>query len=354
MIKQILKWLVLLILLFLSSFLVACQQKTEDPSVIDQPLTRTESLLHTVVQLSIYHDHKENAMDEAITYIKKMEALLSTNLEGSDVYNINQAAGKEPVQVTEETVEIIKEAIDMSKESQGMFDISIGAVSNLWKIGSSDARVPTQSEITEAIKQIDYQRITLNQEESTVYIEEGMTLELGAISKGYIADGVKKIFEKHGITSAIINLGGNVVVIGTSPRNVNGWNIGVQNPDEVRGDTVGSVLVKDSSVVTSGIYERYLESDGKTYHHILNPETGYPVDNNISGVTVFSPTSLEGDKLSTTLYLLGIEQGLQLVNETEGVEAVFIDKDKGIYLSNGLKETFKLKHEEYNVKNISK
>lgn len=344
-------WLIYLGIFCSLIMLIACQPKHKTLEVIDKPLTRTESLLHTVVQLSIYHDNQEKAMEEAIDYLKRMEATLSTNLEGSDVYKINQSAGKNPVKVSKETFDIIEASLDISKTSQGKFDISIGAVSNLWKIGSEDARVPSQEELVSAIKQIDYRKIQLDKEKQTVYIEEGMTLELGAISKGYIADGVRELFLKRGIHSAIINLGGNVLVLGTSPKNEEGWNIGVQNPDEVRGDTVGAVLVKDSSVVTSGIYERYLEANGKTYHHILNPETGYPVENEISGVTVFTKNSLQGDQFSTTLYLLGIQEGLELINKTEGVEAVFIDKDKGIHLSEGLKEKFTLKNEEYHLVN---
>lgn len=352
MIKQVKRWLIVLFLMAIG--LVGCHQNgttKEGLAIIEKPLTRTESLLHTVVQLSIYHEHQEETMEEAIAYIKRMEALLSTNLETSDVYKINQNAGKKPVKVEKETFDIIEASLGMSQTSQGKFDVSIGAVSNLWKIGSEDARVPAQSEIDEGIKHIDYRNIKINKADQTVYIEDGMTLELGAISKGYIADGVKALFEKRGVTTAIINLGGNVLVLGTSPKNDRGWTIGVQNPDEVRGDTVGSVLVKDGSVVTSGIYERYLEADGKTYHHILDPKTGYPVENAISGVTVFTKTSLQGDEFSTSLYLLGIEDGLALVNQIEGVEAVFIDKDKGIHLSDGLKEQFELRNEDYHLAN---
>ncbi|HFI0460911.1 TPA: FAD:protein FMN transferase [Streptococcus suis] len=332
--------------------LVACGGKqNESLSVVKTPLTRSESLLHTVVQLSIYHEDQEEVMDEAVSYIKEMESLLSTNLEGADVYRINQAAGKEAVEVDERTFEVIETAIDMSKESQGLFDISIGAVSNLWKIGDEDARKPSDEEIKAALPFINYKDITLDKEKKTVFIKEGMTLELGAISKGYIADKVRELFASKGITTAIINLGGNVVVMGDSPTTQNGWNVGVQDPDQVRGATVGSVPGTHDSVVTSGIYERYLEVDGVKYHHILDPKTGYPVENDISGVTVFSKTSIQGDALSTTLFLLGVEKGLDFINQMDGVEAVFIDKEQGVHLSDGLKESFELTNEEYHLVN---
>ncbi|HFI0446195.1 TPA: FAD:protein FMN transferase [Streptococcus suis] len=340
----------LIVICVVAFLLVACgAKKTETLPVVKTPLTRSESLLHTVVQLSIYHDDQEEVMDEAIAYIKEMESLLSTNLEESDVYLINQAAGKEAVRVDDRTFEVIEKAIETSEESDGLFDISIGSVSNLWKIGDEDARKPSDEEIQAALPFINYKDITLDKEKKTVFIKEGMTLELGAISKGYIADKVRELFESNGITTAIINLGGNVVVMGDSPKTQKGWNVGVQDPDQVRGATVGSVPEAHDSVVTSGIYERYLEVDGVKYHHILDPKTGYPVENDISGVTVFSKTSIQGDALSTTLFLLGVEKGLAFINQMDGVEAVFIDKEHGVHLSNGLKDSFELTNEEYHL-----
>lgn len=254
-----------LVLLFIAFLLVACQQTQESKplAIVNKPLVRSESLLHTVVQLSIYHKNQEKTMTEAIAYIKEMEMLLSTNRKGSDIYKINHNAGKKAVVVDPRTFELLQAAQDITTKSQGKFDVSIGAITNLWRIGDSQARLPQDDEIKAALPFIDYRKIKLNAKKSSVYIEKGMTLELGGISKGYIADGVKKLFEKHKVTTAIINLGGNVLVMGTSPYQKEGWNVGVQNPDEVRGDTVGTVHLKDQSIVTSGIYERFLEVNGK-------------------------------------------------------------------------------------------
>lgn len=346
--KKILGWLMAGLLAII---LVACSnQKTASLPVVKTPLTRSESLLHTVVQLSIYHEDQEAVMDEAVDYIKEMEKLLSTNLEGSDVYRINHAAGQ-AVKVDKRTLEVIQEALEISRESEGAFDISIGAVTNLWKIGDEDARKPSDEEIKAALPFINYKDITVDEQAQTVAIKEGMTLELGGISKGFIADKVRELFASEGITTAIINLGGNVVVMGDSPSSKDGWNVGVQDPDQVRGATVGSVPGSHDSIVTSGIYERYIEVDGVRYHHILDPKTGYPVENTISGVTVFTKSSMQGDGLSTTLFLLGVDKGLDFVNQLDGVEAVFIDKDHGVHVSDGLKDTFKLSNEEYHLVN---
>lgn len=313
-----------------------------------EPITRTESMLHTVVQFQIYHEGIEDIIEEALQYMEEMEALLSTNLNGSDVYKINQSAGKEPVEVSPHTYAIVEQAVKIAEESDGLFDISIGALTNLWRIGSEDARVPSNDEIEAALEKIDYTKISLDEENQTVFLEEeGMALELGGISKGYIGSEMADFFQENDITTGIINLGGNVVVMGTSPSNEAGWNVGVQDPDEARGEVVGTQRVINAAIVTSGIYERYLEVDGVKYHHIMDPRTGYPLDNEISGVTVFAPTSLDGDSYSTALFLMGIEEGIEFINQRDGFEVVYVDKDGGVHLSAGIADSFELTNENY-------
>ncbi|WP_246168056.1 FAD:protein FMN transferase [Fundicoccus ignavus] len=324
-----------------------------DPLKITKtPTSRTETLLHTAVQIQVFHEGEEveAALNDAFDYMEAMEVQFSTNLEGSDVYRINQAAGVEAVEVDEETFAVIKQALNIAEQSKGKFDISIGAVTNLWQIGSEDARKPSDDEIDAALPLIDYRKITIDEENLTVKLEvKGMVIELGGISKGYIGGRVRDILASHGVTTAIINLGGNVVVMGTSPSNEEGWNVGVQDPDETRGQVVGTQRVTNGAVVTSGIYERFVEVDGIKYHHILDPLTGYPLDNEISGVTVFANTSFEGDSYSTALFLFGIEDGINFVESIEGLEAVFVDKDHGVHLTSGLKDTFELTNEEYHL-----
>lgn len=324
-----------------------------DPLKITKtPTSRTETLLHTAVQIQVFHEGEEveAALNDVFAYMEAMEVQFSTNLEGSDVYRINQAAGVEAVVVDEETFAVIKQALNIAEQSKGKFDISIGAVTNLWQIGSDDARKPSDDEIDAALPLIDYRKITIDEENLTVKLEvKGMVIELGGISKGYIGGRVRDILASHGVTTAIINLGGNVVVMGTSPSNEEGWNVGVQDPDETRGQVVGTQRVTNGAVVTSGIYERFVEVDGIKYHHILDPLTGYPLDNEISGVTVFANTSFEGDSYSTALFLFGIEDGIDFVESIEGLEAVFVDKDHGVHLTSGLKDTFELTNEEYHL-----
>ena len=320
--------------------------------IVKTPLSRAETKLHTSVQLQIFHEgsQAEAAMNEAMDYMDEMERLLSTNKEGSDVYKINQAAGKEPVAVSDATYAIVKQGLETAELTHGKFDITIGAITNLWRIGDVEARKPSDAEIKAALPKIDYHRVQVDDAKKTVYLTEpGMAIELGGISKGYIADGVRDIFAKHQVTTAIINLGGNVIVMGTSPNSSEGWKVGVQDPDEVRGETVGDRRVIDGTIVTSGIYELYVEVDGVRYHHILDPKTGYPVENDLSGTTIFTKTSMKADALSTSLFLMGTKEGLKFIEGLDGVEAVLIDKDKGVHLTSGLKGSFNLTNEGYHL-----
>lgn len=318
--------------------------------IVDEAFTRTETMLHTVVQFQVYHEDVEEIVDGAFEYMQEMEALLSTNVKGSDVYKINQNAGIEPVEVRPQTFDIIKKALQVAEESDGLFDVSIGVLTNLWQIGSPDARKPSDEEIQAAVEKIDYRKVVLDEENLTVFLEEeGMALELGGISKGYIGSGVANYFASHDITTAIINLGGNVVVMGSAPANPEGWNVGVQDPDEDRGAIVGAQRVINAAVVTSGIYERVLEVDGQSYHHIMDPRTGYPLESDVSAVTVFAPTSFDGDAYSTALFMMGIEKGIEFVNGMDGFEVVYVDKDHGVHLSNGIKESFQLLDDNYHI-----
>lgn len=204
--------------------------------------------------------------------------------------------------------------------------------------------MPEPSEVEEALPLVNHEKVELDADKKTVFLtEEGMDIDLGAIAKGYIADEVIEVLKEHDVTTAIVDLGGNVVIMGDSPtRDTGGFNVGVQNPDSTRGKIVGSVNLKNKSIVTSGIYERYIEKEGKMYHHLMNPDTGYPFDNDLAGVTVITDKSVDGDALSTVVFGFGLEEGLNFVNSQEGIEAVFISLDEEIYTSDGITDDFNL------------
>jgi len=175
-----------------------------------------------------------------------------------------------------------------------------------------------------------------------------MAIDLGAVAKGFIADKVLELFKANGVKSAIINLGGNVLLLGTKPEGIP-FKIGIQNPFDLRGSYLGIIKASDLSIVTSGIYERYFEADGKKYHHILNPKTGYPVENDIMGISVITGKSIDGDCLSTSLFMLGSVKAVDLVEKLENTEAVIITKDKKIILSSGAEKIFSLIDNDFTI-----
>lgn len=328
--------------------LVGCGS-TDEPELLTSPYEQTEFLMGTYVTLRIYDEDKEALLEDGFARVEELADKATVNEPGSEIDKVNEAAGKEPVQVSEDVYPLIETAAEYSEISEGGFDYTIGPITDLWHIGFDDARKPEQSEIDAALSLVDYTKVVLNPEEQTVFLTEpGMKLDLGAIAKGYIADEVKKLFEEAGVTTAIIDLGGNVIVMGGSPtREGEAWNIGIQDPLSERGETVGTTMQKDRSIVTSGIYERYIEVDGEVYHHLMNPETGYPFENEIAGVSIISDRSIDGDALSTVVFGFGVEKGLEYVNNRDDIEAVFVTKEEEVYTSEGLTDNFEMTNDSY-------
>ena len=195
---------------------------------------------------------------------------------------------------------------------------------------------PTDEAIQEALPLINYKNIELKENEVS-FAKEGMGIELGAIAKGYIADRVKDYLLDNGVKSAMINLGGNVLCVGNKPDGTP-FNVGIQMPYADRNETIAAMQISDLSVVSSGIYERFFELDGKNYHHILDPKTGYPVESDLISVTIISPLSVDGDGLSTTTFALGLEKGMELIDSIPDTYALFITEDYQLHYSEGFKE----------------
>ncbi|MGO3732181.1 MAG: FAD:protein FMN transferase [Vagococcus sp.] len=320
-----------------------------------EPYSEEQFLMGTYVRVKIFDDGKKDVLGKAFDRIKELDKKITVNQTGSEVDTINKEAGIKPVKVSDDVYELIEEAVFYSKDSNGGFDLTIGPITELWHIGFDDARKPEQHEIDDALALVNYNDVVLDEKEHTVYLKEkGMRLDLGAIAKGYITDEAIKVLEENGVTSGIVDLGGNIYVLGDSPRSKDGqWKIGVQDPNEARNTIVGSVTEQNQSLVTSGIYERNLEVDGKLYHHLFNSHTGYPFENDIAGITIVSDTSIAGDGLSTAVFSMGVKNGMSYVEGLDGVEAVFVTKDDDVYVSSGLKGNFQLKEDTpYTLKDI--
>ncbi|NEU05447.1 FAD:protein FMN transferase [Clostridium senegalense] len=325
-------------------FLAGC---SKTPS---EPLSRTELIMGTVCTVQIFDSKDSTILDECFNKLTDLENLVSINKENTELDKVNAMSGKSAVSVSDDTYNIIKGGINYSSLSDGNFDITIGPIVKLWGIGTDSARVPSDAEINEKKSLINYKDVILDDSNKTIFLKNpNMIIDLGGIAKGYAADVLTDILKKHNVNSAMINLGGNLYILGNK-EDGNKWRIGIQDPNE-SNSTVGNLLVNDKSIVTSGVYERFFEENGKKYHHILNPKTGYPYENDLLGVTIISDKSVDGDALSTTTFALGCDEGLKFINSLENIDAIFITKDNEIYLSDGLKDNFNVTNANYKLKN---
>lgn len=345
----------LVIFIFIIAFaLSGCQNQapTPAPAPTTQPISKNTFLLGTVIDITIYDKQDESIIDKAFARIAEIESKMTiNNAETSEIIALNNASGKNEVKVSPDTFFVLEKGKQYSERSNGKFDITIGPVVKLWNIGTEYAAVPENGKLEEAVKLVDYTKLTLNKDNYTAKLEtEGMKVDLGAIAKGYAADEVARVLKENGVEHAIINLGGNVMTVGGNP-NGNPWRIGIQDPFNPRGEFLGIVPAVDKTVVTSGTYERFFEENGKKYHHILDTTTGYPVDNKLYSVSIVTDISVDGDGLSTTTLLIGLEEGMKLIESLENVEAIFITSDKQVYVSSGLKKDFIITNSAFKLAN---
>ncbi|MGL5245926.1 MAG: FAD:protein FMN transferase [Sarcina sp.] len=330
---------------------IGCSTNKENKHFKATPINKTELFMGTAIKISLYDSNDEAILDEAFNKIKEIENLVSINKTNTELNKVNESAGKESVKISDITFDIIKTGLKYCNLSDGSFDITIGPLVKLWSIGLPNARIPNKQEINSTLSLINYKNVELNEHNKTIFLKNpNMAIDLGAIAKGYAADEVANLLKEKGIQSAIIDLGGNIYALGSKPTGEY-WKIGIQNPFNNRGEIVGTISECNKSIVTSGIYERFIEDDGVKYHHILNPKTGYPYENELAGITIVSDKSVDGDALSTTIFSKGLKEGLSLVEKLNNTEAIFITIDKEIYLSSGLKDKFNISNSEFKLTN---
>jgi thiamine biosynthesis lipoprotein len=310
-------------------------------------ITKHFYTLGTVISLSVYGEKAGEAVEEAIFRLADIDNKMSVFKSDSEIARINTNAGGSPQKISKDTYFVIKTAVEYSILSCGAFNPTIRPLIHLWGIGTSNPKVPSADEIKSKLELVNYKDICVCDNDSTIRLNhKNQSLDLGGIAKGYAADEVRNIFIKNNIASAIIDLGGNIFAYGSKPDGTP-WKIGLQDPLSPRGYYVGVLRLQNKSVVTSGNYERYFEDNGRIFHHILDPRTGYPSENGVISTTILSVHSIDGDALSTCAYVMGINHGMKLVESLEGIEAVFITADKKIYLTSGLKENFQISNKDY-------
>jgi thiamine biosynthesis lipoprotein len=328
----------LFLIFFIIFFLTGCQKDVKN-SVPAEPVSESELMLGTVCRISLYDSSSEEAFDAGFARIDEIEQEMSLNIETSEISRINEAAGTGmPVSVSKDTFNVVQKALEIAQRSSGIFDPTIGTLVQMWGIGSDGARIPSEDEITFGLSVTDYTQVdTQPSDRSIMLAQAGMMLDLGGIAKGYAADEVRTVLTEMGIESAIINLGGNVLTVGSKPDG-SPWKIGIQDPASSRGEYVMILELANLAVVTSGPYERFfVGEDGRRYHHILDTRTGYPADSDVTSATIVTESSFLADALSTTVYAMGLEKGMALVEEYDDVEAIFINEDNQLFISSGLK-----------------
>lgn len=273
-------------------------------------------------------------IDLAITEVKRIENLISDWIPTTQISKVNQNAGIQPVKVDREVFELIERAIKVSKLTNGAFDISYASMDKIWKFDGSMKEMPTEEAIRKSVAKVGYQNILLNDKESTLFLKkEGMKIGLGGIGQGYIADKIKALLLSQGCQSGIVNVSGDIFAWGKQPDG-KPWTIGIVNPMN-KNKVFATFPLEDSAVETSGSYEKYVTFNGKRYSHIIDPRTGYPATGIVS-VSVFAKTTEIADALATGIFVLGVEVGLDLVNQLKGIECIIVDDQGGIHSSNGI------------------
>jgi thiamine biosynthesis lipoprotein len=277
-----------------------------------------------------------STLDEALAECQKYSELLSKTVPGSDVWRVNHARG-ETVTVNEKTMAILRLAQEVSEASGGAFNIAVGPAVELWHFTDGMAVLPDAKALADAVARADFTKIRL--EENAIRVPPETLIDLGGIAKGYIADRIADFLRERGVKSAMLNFGGNVVTVGNKPDG-SSWKVGLQNPLGRRGEDFWAfVESRDSTVVTSGIYERGFELNGQWYHHILDPRTGWPVQNNLLAVTACAKSSMLADALTTAMFVLGPAEGSQLAEKFD-VDVVFLEKNNRVTYTEGLNITF--------------
>ncbi len=273
-------------------------------------------------------------IDEAVAEVKRIEKLISSWDKDSETSKINKNAGIEPVKVSVELYDLIERAIQISKITDGAFDISYAALDNIWRFNISMDYIPSDLQIANSVNKIGYKNIILNKEAQTVYLsKEGMKIGFGAIGKGYAADKVKELLKSKGVIAGIINASGDLTTWGTQVSGKK-WMVGITNPLDV-SKVFSWMPIVESSVATSGNYEKYIIYKGEKYSHIIDPRTGWP-SKGIKSVSVFAKKAELCDALATSIFVMGLEAGLSLVNQLKGIEAIIIDDNNQIHKTTGI------------------
>lgn len=322
------------VLLFLLciAMLTACQNSDENKKV-----SKDIFAMDTYMTVTAYGKNAENCVNKAVDEINRLETVLSAEKQESDIYKLNETGSGT---LSTDTKNIVSKALEINKTTNGAFDISIYPLMVKWGFTTQKYNVPSKNEISKLLKDVDSSKIIFDEKSGNIKLKENMKIDLGGIAKGYTSNRVMQIFKECGVKSGLVSLGGNVQALGTKTDGT-AWQIAIENPDK-SSDYIGVVSVKDKAVITSGGYERYFEKNGKTYHHILDPETGYPAESGVKSVTIVSDDGTLADALSTSLFVMGKEKALDYWREHKNeFDTVLVEDNGDITITGGLEKIFK-------------
>ena len=293
--------------------------------------------MDTYMTVTAYGAKAQEAVDEAEAEIQRLDELLSTGNEESEIAQLNQ---NKSATLSEDAGYLVERALELNKETDGAFDIAIYPVMEAWGFPTQNYQVPTADTLESLLKLADASQIIYDENSRKISFDrEGMKIDLGGIAKGYTSSRIMDIYKENNISSGLVNLGGNVQALGTKPDGSK-WRVAVQSPDDTE-DYLGILSVEDKAVITSGGYERYFEQDGKTYHHIINPKTGYPAENGLTSVTVVSEDGTLADGLSTSLFIMGKEEAIEFWKaHSEEFDIIMLTDEGKLYVTEGIQDDF--------------
>lgn len=329
----------------------AGEQNSSDSS---QEYTSDVFAMDTYMTLTAYGENAQEAVEAGIAEIQRLDDLLSTGKDTSEVAQINANGGGV---LSEDTDYLVKRALDIYQSTNGAFDISIYPVMQLWGFTTGNFAVPSESDLAAKLALVDAGKIILSEEngQTSISLPEGMEIDLGGIAKGYTSGRVMDVMKSYGIKSAVINLGGNAHVLGNKTDGSQ-WKVGIQDPEDENG-YLGGVSVTDKAIITSGGYERYFvdKDTGVKYHHIIDPKTGYSANNGLISVTIVSADSTLADGLSTSLFVLGTEDAITYCEEhcaEDGFDAIMEDEDGKLYITDDIYDDFINMNNNKNIEKI--
>ena len=312
-------------------------KKSTEQASSDTEASKDIFAMDTYMTVTAYGEKAQDAVDAAEAEIERLDTLLSTGNADSEIAKLNE---QKSATLSEDGGYLVKRALELNKETDGAFDIAIYPVMEAWGFPTQNFRVPSADELTGLLKHVDAAKISYDKDTREISFEDDqMKIDLGGIAKGYTSSRIMDIFKENGITSGLVNLGGNVQALGTKTDGSN-WRVAVQSPDDTE-DYLGVLSIRDKAVITSGGYERYFEQDGVTYHHIIDPKIGYLAENGLVSVTIVSSDGTLADGLSTSLFIMGEEKAAEFWKaHSDEFEAILETDDGTIYVTEGLKDSF--------------